>query len=68
MESKFSHFEFYTLAVDGSIDATGMVQLAIYNRSIDYKYSITEEMTSLVPLKDTTKSLDLYEAVKITLK
>ena len=53
MESKFSHFEFYTLAVDGSID---------------YKYSITEEMTSLVPLKDTTKSLDLYEAVEITLK
>lgn len=25
-------------------------------------------MTSLVPLKDTTKSLDIYEAVKTTLK
>ena len=51
-----------------STDATDMAQLAIFIGGIDYKYNVTEEMASLVPLKDTTKSLDLYEAVKITIK
>lgn len=32
---------------------------------IDNEYYATEEMPSLVPLKDTPKSLDLYEAVEI---
>ena len=31
---------------------------------IDDRYYVSEEMASLVPFKGTTKSLDLYEAVK----
>ena len=38
-----------------STHATDMAQLAIFIRGIDDKYDITEEMVSLVPLKDTTK-------------
>lgn len=45
-----------------------MARLAIFISSIDNEYNVTKEMDSLVPLKYTTKSLDLYEAVKITLK
>ena len=51
-----------------SADATDMVQLAIFIRGIDDEYNVTEEMTFLVPLKDTTKSRDLYEAIKNMLK
>ena len=52
------------MAIDESTDATDMTPLAIIIRGTDNEYNVTEEMASLVPLKDTTKSLDLYEAVK----
>ena len=68
MESKAANFKFYTLAMDDSNDVTDTVQLAIFIRGIDDEYNVTEEMASLVPLKDTTKSRDLYEAVKNMLK
>ena len=45
-----------------------MAQLAMFKRGIDNKYNATEDIISLVLLKDTIQSLDLYEAVKITLK
>ena len=41
-----------------------MAQLAIFISGIDDEYNVTEEMASLVPLKDTNKSRDLYKAVK----
>ena len=43
-------------------------QLAISLRGIANEYNITEEMASLVPLNNTTKSLGLDEALKIALK
>ncbi|KAG8235640.1 hypothetical protein J437_LFUL013631 [Ladona fulva] len=54
-------------ALDESTDATDTAQLAIFIRGIDKEFNITEELASLVPLKDTTRSVDLYEAVKATL-
>ena len=45
-----------------------MALLAIIIKHTDNKYNNTKEMASLVPLRDTTKYLDLYEAVKNTLK
>ena len=51
-----------------STDAAHMTQPAIFIRGVDDEYDVTEEMASLVPLKDTTKSRDLYEAVKNMLK
>ena len=44
--------------MDDSTDATDMAQLAIFIRDIDDKSNVTAEMTSSVPLKDTTKSRD----------
>ena len=51
-----------------STDTADTAQLAIFIRGVDDEYDVTEEMASLVPLKDTTKSRDLYEAVKNMLK
>ena len=64
LESKAANFKSYALATEESTDAIDMAQLAIFIRGTDNKYNITEEMASLVPLKGTTKSLGLYEAVK----
>ena len=68
MRGKAANFECYALTIDESTDATYMAQPAIFIGGTDDEYNVTEEMASFVPLKDTTKSLDLYEAVKITLK
>ena len=51
--------------MDDSTDATDAAQLAIFITGIDDEYNVTAEMASLMPLKDTTKSRDLYKAVKI---
>ena len=68
LRGKAANFECYALTIDESTDATYMAQPAIFIGGTDDEYNVTEEMASFVPLKDTTKSLDLYEAVKITLK
>ena len=68
LESKAANFKFYALAMGDGTDATDAAQLAIFIRGIDDEYNVTEEVASSVPLKDTTKSRDLYEAVKNTLK
>ena len=62
MESKTA--KFCALAIDENTYAADMAQLAIFIRGTDNKYNVSEEMASLVPLKDTSKSLNLYEAVK----
>ena len=54
--------------MDDSTDATDAAQLAIFITGIDDEYNVTAEMASLMPLKDTTKSRDLYRAVKNMLK
>ena len=54
--------------MDDSTDATDAAQLAIFITGIDDEYNVTAEMASLMPLKDTTKSRDLYEAVKKYIK
>jgi len=56
------------LAIAESADGTAAAQLAVFIRVTDNKRYVTEEVASLVPLKDTTKSLDLHKAVKVTLK
>ena len=63
MESKAANFKFYALAMVNSTDVTDMAYLAIFIRGIDVEYNVTEELAALVPLKDTTKSRDLYKAV-----
>ena len=41
-----------------STDTTDSAQLDIFITGIEYEYNVIEEMASLVPLKDTTKSRD----------
>ena len=68
LESKAANFKFYASVMDNSTDLIDMAQFAIFLRRTDDEYNVTEEMASLVPLKDTTKSRDLYEAIKNMLK
>ena len=58
----------HALVTHESTVATDMAQLAMFKRGIDNKYNATEDIISLVLLKDTIQSLDLYEAVKETFR
>lgn len=62
LEPKAAHCQCCALVTDEGVDATDTAQLAIF--IIDNNHHVTEEMAALVPLKDTTQCLDLYEAVK----
>ena len=64
MESKAADFERYAAVVDESTNTADTVQFAIFIRGTDIKHNVAEEMVSLVPLKDTTKSLHLNESWK----
>ncbi|XP_043917683.1 general transcription factor II-I repeat domain-containing protein 2B-like isoform X2 [Protopterus annectens] len=68
LESRCTTFKFYSIALDDCTDVTDTTQLAIFIRGVDINFNITEELASLIPLKDsTTKSVDLYNALKATL-
>lgn len=63
-----ANFKFYALVTDENTDATDSDEIAIFIRDTDNKNNVTEKIASLMPVKDTTKSSKLYEAVKIILK
>lgn len=68
MENKAANFKFYALVTNESTDAMVTAELAVFIRDIDNEYNVSDEMASVVPLKHTTKPLDLYKAVKVTFK
>ncbi|KAG8238937.1 hypothetical protein J437_LFUL000775, partial [Ladona fulva] len=61
---KCATFKFYSIALYENTHSTDAAQLANFTGGIDNEFNINEELTSLIPLKDTTRSVDLYEAVK----
>lgn len=60
-ESKAANFKCYAFMIDESTDTTDMTQLAIFIRGFENENNVTEEIVSLVPLKDKTKSLYLLD-------
>ncbi|XP_063989608.1 general transcription factor II-I repeat domain-containing protein 2-like [Diachasmimorpha longicaudata] len=67
LKNRASEFIYYALALDESTDMTDTAQVAIFIRGVDPSYNKMEELAALFPLKDTTKSRDLLEAVQSTI-
>ncbi|KAI6659632.1 general transcription factor II-I repeat domain-containing protein 2-like [Oopsacas minuta] len=57
-------FEFFAIALDESTDLKDTAQVAVFIRGINAHFDITEEFASLVPLRDTTTGLNIFNAVK----
>ena len=58
----------YFMALDESTNIRSTAQLAIFIREIDDNFEITEELAAIIPLKDTTRGIDLLEGVMATIK
>ncbi|XP_008182941.1 general transcription factor II-I repeat domain-containing protein 2-like [Acyrthosiphon pisum] len=67
LKERISKFIFYLLALDESTDLSDTAQLAIFILGIDSNFNITEELAALFPIKDTTKSCDIFNALNSTL-
>ncbi|XP_075217880.1 general transcription factor II-I repeat domain-containing protein 2-like [Lycorma delicatula] len=63
LKSRAFELIFYAQALDEITDMADTAQLAIFIRGVDVNFKKTEELAALCPLKDTTKSRDLLEAV-----
>lgn len=50
----------WTLAIDETIDITGITQLAVFIRDGDNKFNIYEELITLIPMPDTTTSQNIF--------
>ncbi|KAI6651126.1 General transcription factor II-I repeat domain-containing protein 2-like [Oopsacas minuta] len=56
-------FELYAIALDENTDATDIAQVAIFVSGINVTFDITEELASLVSLKDTTTGENIFQGI-----
>jgi hypothetical protein len=68
LKKRLAEFTSFSLALDESTDVKDTAQLAIFIRGIDQQFYVTEELLALVPLKETMKGTDIFEAANKTLQ
>lgn len=56
--------EFFSLALDESMDIGDTAQLAIFIRGISKSFSVVEELLDVYPIKGTTTGKDIFDKVK----
>jgi hypothetical protein len=56
-------FEAFSIAMDESTDVADTAQLAMFIRSVDINFIITEELTALCSMKGSITGAELYEQV-----
>ncbi|KFD60436.1 hypothetical protein M514_27393 [Trichuris suis] len=63
-----SRFEHFSIAIDETVDITGIAQLAVFIRACDNEFNIYEELIELIPMHDTTTSQDIFDKVEQVLQ
>ena len=63
LQSKANTFEYFSLAIDESCVMSGTAQLSIFIRTVAKDLSIHEDLVRLISLHDTTRGVDVKEAV-----
>ena len=62
-EDHFEKLQFFSIAIDESVDTTDTVQLAVFVRGIKENFHVFEEFVELIPLKNTTTGADILKAL-----
>ena len=55
---------YFSTQCDESVDTTSTAQLMVFIRMVFSDFTVKEEMLTLLPLKTTTKAVDIYVAIK----
>ena len=61
LSNRFQHF---SIAIDESVDLSGIAQLAVFIRACDSDFHVIEELIELIPMHDTTTSQEIFEKVE----
>jgi hypothetical protein len=64
LKAALSRFEHFSVAIDETVDITGIAQLTVFIRACDSEFNIYEELIELIPMHDTTTSQDICEKVE----
>ncbi|KAK0154682.1 General transcription factor II-I repeat domain-containing protein 2 [Merluccius polli] len=56
--------KWFSIQCDESVDNSSTAQLMVFVRMVFSDFTTKEEMLTLLPLKTTTKAVDIYEAMK----
>ncbi|KAK3525004.1 hypothetical protein QTP86_012879 [Hemibagrus guttatus] len=54
----------FSIQCDGSVDSSSTAQLLVFIRMVFEDFSTREELLTLLPLKTTTRGVDIYNTVK----
>lgn len=63
VDEKIRKFVYFSLALDESTDLIDTAQLAIFVRGVDDELNVGEYVLELIPLADTTRGEDIFNAV-----
>jgi len=63
LKSLCDNVAFFSIALDESSDAVDTAQLLVFVWSVDKHFSVIEEMLDIIPLHDTTKGIDIFNAI-----
>ena len=64
LESDMNRCKWFSIQCDESVDSSDTAQLAVFIRMVFDDFSTKEEFLTLLPLKTTTRGVDIYNAVK----
>ncbi|GBP24251.1 General transcription factor II-I repeat domain-containing protein 2A [Eumeta japonica] len=64
MTDRMAAFESFSIALDESTDLSDTVQLAVFIRGVDKKFTVTKELLGLQPLKRTITEEDILNEVQ----
>ena len=63
LQSKADAFDYFSLAFDESCDMSDTAQLSVLIRAVAKDLSVHEDLVGFIPLHDTTRGVDIKEAV-----
>eukprot|EP00063_Salmo_salar_P053460 XP_014028295.1 PREDICTED: general transcription factor II-I repeat domain-containing protein 2A-like [Salmo salar] len=64
LDRDLAKYSWFSIQCDESVDSSSIAQLLIFIRMVFEDFSTREELLALLPLKTTTRRVDIYNTVK----
>ena len=61
LKDRVSKFEYLSIAIDETVDITGIKHLAVFTRACDHHFHVYKELVELAPIHDTTSAGHLLD-------